>query len=298
MTSFLPPEREQRLQAIGPVDDLPASLRRAFTPADNFDPIPPPSPSDWLANHPEPGQSFQEWLAARPLWPDSRRQTIYLQPLEDFTGETAPALDQLLRFAEAFFALPVAVLAPLGKETASITSRINPYTKQKQLLTTEILTLLRRRLPADAFCLLGITLHDLYPDPTWNFVFGQASLRERVGVYSFARYLPTVAEKRQGTDAAGDVLILRRSCKVLAHEAGHMFGIRHCIWYHCLMNGSNHLEESDSRPLHLCPVDLRKLHRSVGFDPAARYRRLQQFWRAAGAAAEAKWLDERLSYLS
>ena len=22
----------------------------------------------------------------------------------------------------------------------------------------------------------------------------------------------------------------------------------------CLMNGSNHLEESDSRPMHLCPI--------------------------------------------
>lgn len=33
-----------------------------------------------------------------------------------------------------------------------------------------------------------------------------------------------------------------------------------CIWYRCLMNGSNHLGEADARPLHLCPVDLRKLN--------------------------------------
>jgi archaemetzincin len=33
-------------------------------------------------------------------------------------------------------------------------------------------------------------MEDLYPDPAWNFVFGQASLRERVEVFSFARYDP------------------------------------------------------------------------------------------------------------
>ena len=37
------------------------------------------------------------------------------------------------------------------------------------------------------------------------------------------------------------MLTLRRSCKVLAHEACHMFGIEHCVWFRCLMNGSNHL---------------------------------------------------------
>jgi len=31
-------------------------------------------------------------------------------------------------------------------------------------------------------------MEDLYPDPSWNFVFGQTSLPGYVGVYSFARY--------------------------------------------------------------------------------------------------------------
>jgi len=66
-----------------------------------------------------------------------------------------------------------------------------------------------------------------------------------------------VFEHRDAADA--ERLLLRRSCKVLAHEMAHMFGIEHCIYFHCLMNGSNHLEESDARPMHLCPVDLRKL---------------------------------------
>ena len=58
----------------------------------------------------------------------------------------------------------------------------NPYSAQRQLLTTGILDLLHRRLPGDALCVVGVTMEDLYPDPSWNFVFGQASLTDRVGV--------------------------------------------------------------------------------------------------------------------
>jgi archaemetzincin len=31
-------------------------------------------------------------------------------------------------------------------------------------------------------------------------------------------------------------LLLRRNCKVLAHEIAHMFGITHCVFFNCLMN--------------------------------------------------------------
>ena len=143
-------------------------------------------------------------------------------------------------------------------------------------------------------------MRDLYPDPRWNFVFGQASLRERVGVYSFARYDPRFYGERPAAGKEDEVrqLLLRRSCKVLAHEAGHMFGIGHCVYFHCLMNGSNHLEEADARPLHLCPVDLRKLHDSIGFDVVERYRRLRAFYRKAGFGDEADWMDRRIKYLT
>jgi archaemetzincin len=136
---------------------------------------------------------------------------------------------------------------------------------------------------------------DLYPDPNWNFVFGEASPRERVGVYSFARYDPRFYGQAPTEDTRK--LMLRRSCKVLAHETCHMFGVDHCVWFHCLMNGSNHLAESDARPLHLCPADLHKLQWSVGFDVVERYRRLLDFHRRAGFEDEAKWLDNRLRFI-
>jgi archaemetzincin len=88
-----------------------------------------------------------------------------------------------------------------------------------------------------------------------------------------------------------------RSCKVLAHEIAHMFGLKHCVFFNCLMNGSNHLAESDGRSLHLCPIDLRKLQHNVGFEPEASYRRLLDFSRKVGFDEESAWLEKRLRYV-
>ena len=82
--------------------------------------------------------------------------------------------------------------------------------------------------------------------------------------------------------------------KVLAHETGHMFGLTHCVYFRCVMNGSNHLQESDRRPLHLCPVCLRKLQFTVGFDVVKRYEALGRFYKQAGLKDEGAWVDRRL----
>jgi archaemetzincin len=248
-----------------------------------FEPLPQPKPDDWLANHPEPGQTFEDFVGFRPNKPSRERRVIYFQPLGGFTDESPP-FGLLEEFAASFFCLPVNLRDPIAVEQSRVRSRRNPNTGHQQLLAPDILLLLEGSIPRDAFCVVAFTMIDLYPDPAWNFVFGQASLREGVGVYSLARYLPPFAGGR--ADAR---LVLRRSCKVLAHETSHMFGIQHCIFYRCLMNGSNHIAESDARPLHLCPVDLRKLEWSAGFDIRERYSRLFEFARTCGFADEAEW---------
>jgi archaemetzincin len=135
-------------------------------------------------------------------------------------------------------------------------------------------------------------MEDLYPDPRWNFVFGQASVRDRVGVFSFARYDPVFYGESRSSRY--QELLLRRSAKVLVHETAHMFSLAHCIYFKCVMNGSNHLQESDSRPMSLCPVCLRKLQYSIGFDAVARYHRLQQFYSNVGFNFEQDWVTRRL----
>lgn len=288
---FKPPGPAERLAAIGLSPDLPPLLKKAFDPA-GFGPITEPKRGDWLAEHSEPGQTYAEFLESPRNRPDNTRHTIYLLPVGGFTGETAPSLDKLKRYAATFFGMKVAVTEPLETALSGFTTRINRHTRKRQILTDDVLALLMKKLPADAFCVLGITMEDLYPEPSWNFVFGQASLSERVGVFSFARYDPAFFGETRDKDSKK--LVLKRSCEVLAHEAGHMFFLQHCIYFNCAMNGSNHLAESDSRPMYLCPVCLRKLHSSIGFDLVKRYESLRDFYKEAGFDSEAAWVAGRL----
>jgi archaemetzincin len=290
--NFHVPSKEQRLQAIGTTARLSPALQRAFDPTTDFEPVPAPGPNDWLAVHPEPGQSFEQFARSGPNRPDKKKSILYLQPLGEFRTGEAPPLESLREYAAAYFALEVRVLPSLSLDQRNIATRRNPTTGNRQLLTTDILAVLKKRIAEDAFCLLGITMEDLYPEPSWNFVFGQASLRERVGVYSFARYDPAFYGAPRGGDYANT--LLRRSAKVLVHETGHMFGLAHCVYFRCVFNGSNHLEESDARPLHECPVGLRKLHCSIGFNVPQRYANLYRFYRKAGFEDEAAWTGRRL----
>jgi archaemetzincin len=293
---FKPPTPAQSLQAIGSTDGLSSVLRRAFDPSEGFDPIPAPKPGDWLAEHSEAGQTFDVFVKCRQKKPDGRRSKIYFQTLGDFLKDRSPSVEILKVYTTAYFAMDVAVFSPAARSEHKFTTRINLLTRNRQILTRDVLALLKKNFPVDAFCVLAITMADLYPDPSWNFVFGQASLHERVGVFSFARYDPVFYGEKRGEDY--QEILLRRSCKVLVHEMAHMFSVEHCIFFKCVLNGSNHLQDSDSRPLSLCPVCLRKLQFSIGFDVVNRYRGLLKFYQKVGFDHEARWVIRRLNRIS
>ena len=290
--AFQPPTIQETLSAIGSSAKLPIPLQRALKPDQDFEPIPIPQPGDWLAEHPERGQSFDEYLRLGGIGPDSIRSLIYLQPFGRFKKDRSPSLELLREYASAYFLIDVRILPARQIRGSNLKTRANPHTQNRQILTTDILQLLKDALPEDAFCVLAVTMEDLYPDPRWNFVFGQASQRDRVGVFSFARYDPVFYGESRSP--LYQELLLRRSIKVLAHETAHMFSLAHCIYFKCLMNGSNHLQESDSRPLFLCPVCLHKLQHSIGFDAAARYRHLLHYYQKIGLKYEMDWVYRRL----
>jgi archaemetzincin len=236
--SFTPPTHEERLEAIGSTHGLPSPLRKALDPVSDFEPISVPGPGDWLAVHPEPGQTYDAFIRTGPNEPKGRRTRIYLQPLGDFTEGRSPALETLRAYAAAYFSIGVHIRSPLNTGERNLTTRLNTLTGNRQILTGDVLKLLRSELPSDAFCMLAMTMEDLYPEPSWNFVFGQASLRQRVGVFSFVRYDPAFYGERV-SDRDQEIL-LRRSLKVLVHETAHMFSLTHCIYFQCVLNGSNH----------------------------------------------------------
>ena len=249
--------------------------------------LPSPQPGDWLAQHDEPGQTFEQFLDGPRNPVDEHRTTIILQPIGKFRTEVAPSLEYLQRFTEIYFSLPVTVKRSLHPPEAKCHLRVNPYSHTLQANADRIVQYLMERVPSGAYCVLGITMTDLYPDPLWNFVFGYATYQERVGIFSFARYSPTFYD---ALTAPNPRIVLLRSCKILAHETAHMFGLAHCIACKCVMNGCNSLEENDAQPIHLCPVCLKKLQHATSFDVGKRYSELAAFYTAAGLYAQAKWI--------
>lgn len=293
---FVPPSREQALAALGPLEDEVSAVRRLLAPDDSFEPIESPGPGDWLAAHEEPGQPYANFVYSDAQRVDERRKVVYLQPLGEFPADSAPSLEALRDYAAAFFQLDVILLPADMTESAAFEPRINRATKKPQLLSTAILTWLHARLPDDAFCMVAVTMADLYPDPSWNFVFGQASPAQRTGVFSFARSDPMFFGKDRPDDF--DALMLRRSAKTLVHEIAHIFGLAHCIYFRCVENGTNHEAESDSRPHHLCPICLRKLRYATGADLETRYRDLAYFYsQHIGWDDEEAWVRRQLARL-
>jgi archaemetzincin len=63
------------------------------------------------------------------------------------------------------------------------------------------------------------------------------------------------------------------------------------------MNGSNHQEERDRRPLHLCPVCLRKLLWNLQAEPVPYLKRLGAFCRERGLE-EAGWYRAAVAALA
>jgi len=263
-------------------------------PSPAFSPPPPIQPGDWRAEHPEPGQSPATFIARDAHCPDAARRVVYLQPLGDF-GADAPSLALLSEYVAAYLNLEVRLLPSAPAALFEANARINTWTKSPQLLTGDVLTWLRGRLPEDAFALVGVSTQDLYPGPDWNFVFGQATYSDGVGVFSFARHDPAFFGDPRGE--GWREAQTRRSFQVVTHELGHMFGIRHCTAWSCAMAGSNSQAESDRQPLHLGPECLQKLHHCVSFDSAERYRRLAEVTAGAGLEDEAKWFAARAAAL-
>ena len=151
--AFEPPRPEMQRAAVGDLSALPPLLKRAFAPdSPDLRPIPNPGPHDWLAAHPEPGQTFDDFLSLRPIRPTSTRRVIYLQPLGEFPPDGSPSIAKLCDFAAAFFAMEVKAL-PEARIGASFTTRRNPYTGNLQILTGDVLNFLKSRLPSDAFCI-------------------------------------------------------------------------------------------------------------------------------------------------
>ncbi len=250
----------------------------------------PPGPFDWLAQHKEEGQTFKQYLRSKPVTPRGERRIIYIQPIGDFDESEKRIVKLTADYMRRYFGLRVSIrntipLSSIPKRA----SRTHPSWGDRQILTSYVLhKVLKPRLPGDAVAMIALTTSDLWPGKDWNFVFGSASIRGRVGVWSMHRFGDPNAD-REGFDQC-----LKRTVKTAVHETGHMLSMLHCTAYECCMCGSNHLQEADSRPLYLCPECVAKLCWACRLDPVERYERLKEFTDKQGWEPESEFFERSI----
>uniref|UniRef100_A0A3Q3EWH8 Archaemetzincin-2 n=1 Tax=Labrus bergylta TaxID=56723 RepID=A0A3Q3EWH8_9LABR len=248
-------------------------------PGSLFLPITVHSDADWIPAHPEEPQDFESFFRdPYRKTPDASHNTIYIQTIGSF-GEVGAQTDQfvewLREYGQAFFyGLSVTLLPAVTVAETGCSFRVNSNSNNLQILTGDLLRFLEKKKPKDAFCIVGLTMIDLYPSDSWNFVSGKHAplitnfLHPEPLNDFFQRStnpLINTADKKKNTACCflsvcvclffmviSKPLVLL-SFQTMTHEIGHMFGIKHCQW------------------LNFC---LRKLQASISFKIAERYQAL------------------------
>ena len=294
ISTFKIPSKTSLLRAIGNISKLPDdSLKKILKTVEDFhNPIYAPEKDDWLSEQEEDGQTFNQFLYDRYNLMSVNRNIIYINPLQEMPQQF---LDNLLLYCQSFFyPMKVKLINIVSLQSLKVKSRINKYSKKIQYNASQINSKTVKYVPNDAHCMVSILLDDLYPESSWNFVFGLATIEDRVGVFSFARFSSSFEKKNEVVNF--DNFLLYCSCSTLTHEICHTFGLDHCIYYTCLMNGCNNMEEAKKQPLYECPVCLRKLHYSIGFDPLERYKQMLNVTKMFGGYFNSanKWYENRI----
>ena len=253
-----------------------------------------PLPGQWLDTHKEKGQIFSQYVRIRPNVLTPRRNKLYIQPIGTFSQPQQEMIKLSGEFLSIYYQCESVVLDSIEATTIPPSARrVHPSWGVDQWLTSYILEdVLTPALPDDAFASLAFTEADLWPGDGWNFVFGYASFRDRVGVWSTSRFGDPSESK------ASFKLCLRRAIKLATHETGHMFSMEHCKKYRCNMQGSNHLEEADSQPLGMCPECHAKLLYATGADPAKRFEQLIDFCKRNDLEEEEKYFTKALEAIT
>lgn len=280
---FRVPDAATLAEALGPLEREPEAVRELLIRAEDAVPLGKPGRGDWLAEHPETAQTFAGYAALYPRQERPGTRPVVLTWVgprpEGWKKEDAV----VTRFLEILFQAPRKTLPDVSIE--GIPSR--EHGGRRQLFAPAILERLGPAVPDGAACLLALTAEDLYPKESWSYIFGLASFEGRAGVHSVARL-----------DSPDPSVRLRRVLVVAGHEAGHAFGLRHCIYRRCLMNGFNNLGELDRKTTAFCPICLRKLAWGAGVDLLRLHRDLAAYLASVGLEDEAVLHGARLNSTS
>eukprot|EP00929_Paragymnodinium_shiwhaense_P086454 TRINITY_DN46977_c0_g1_i1.p1 TRINITY_DN46977_c0_g1~~TRINITY_DN46977_c0_g1_i1.p1 ORF type:complete len:593 (+),score=98.48 TRINITY_DN46977_c0_g1_i1:121-1899(+) len=297
---FEVPSEAQRIAALGSHVGLPYILQRImkFAPV-WFEQVPEPRVHDWLHMRSEFMQSFEAFRTVFEerhgmMGPTKDRQCLHLLPIGAWVEHQA-LLAKLQDLCGAFF-------WPLRVSLQKADARLEDVVESTGTLDAdEVLASVRQRAPSDAVVCVAITLSPLSVrgQPT----VGASDWEHRSCVFSLAPCL----EKPNGSQVPCGPLsseldsarpeVFERLGKMMLHSITHMFGVLHCCFFRCLMNGASTVDELDRTPAFLCAMCLKKLHHVLCFEPLDRYVRLSHAWNRAGCQGIARWYEMRVALI-
>jgi archaemetzincin len=278
--------------------------------SDFYSEIDIPQPSDWLWEHRESGQTFNQYENGIQNTPTKTNYTIYIQNLDDGMEKNKynksflnnEVLEHLKTLLELYYP---GIKAKVNTEknnftTLDIPNRINyPYLQYHAGVTLDKLSNI---IPSDGLVIIGLTCFDLYPKDEWNFVYGLANMKKACGIFSFRRYYDqTGGYFINGPKVNFLDFVVKLSGRIMLHEVGHLFGLKHCIYFNCLLNGVNHIEETVKKPFEICPVCLRKIWSNLKFDKLNRFQSLADGLKKINSELyndEIQWYLDRIDFIN
>lgn len=213
----------------------------------------------------EKDQPYATYCALHMVCPNDSVKKIYVLPLGTFSDIEMKLIKNSAYYISQFFMLEVKIMDAVSDSMVPATARRINFGRE-QLNTRYIFdSILAPRFPKDAICFTAMTNKDLYPYDDYNFVFGIASFALRLGVSSYNRFMD---EKLSNLNYK---VCFENFTKTATHEIGHMFSLRHCTSYDCVLN------QIDTKPYWLCPECLAKLQWCIKFDIQKRYDKLIKY---------------------
>lgn len=299
---FVPPDRKDRDRALGELKGDRKCVQKALDNIDKYwTQIRAPKSGDWLYPYGHKGQTF-DMHKGKKITPD--RCTLYIQPLvyKDQSLISDKLLDNMKRWLEAFYYPCKVKILPFIFEKLlqerGVHVKKNDY-DCNQYNAVGILNLVIgpiQKSLTDAIGVISFSDIDLYTDRLSNYCFGYG-IPALGGVQSIRRFMPEWTDEEYDNYENFESWMMLRVFKIATHEIGHMFGLMHCIYYNCLMMGTNGLWQTDQNPIYFCPVCYRKLFKCLGFNHVDRYKKLSDMCKEFGGAfmEKQKWEVDKKS---
>lgn len=232
-----------------------------------------PAYGDWLFSHKENGQTFEQYEKSKHIVPTKQSNIVYIRPIGNFTVLQKKQIQLLNEYLEIYFQLETKTLESISNNVVPKSARRMLYENHEQFLAGYLLdSILKKEKPLNRIALMGLSEVDLFPKPEWNYVFGLASYRDKVGVSSIYRLQDGELTPENFN------LCLSRLLKISSHEIGHMFGLHHCTNANCVMNGTNSMSETDRHSIRLCSVCQQKLSSCIKYDNKKRLTDLGNYF--------------------